>query len=173
MSPVVSSCVLYETRKLVKCVIMLDGGCRALSRDALLLRRRSRVSSSTGVPVALFSPRDSSFPLSYFPLSLSLSLSLSFALPLPLVPLPRASQGYATVVLDHTWRAKLSLLTLGRDTKPEDRLGSSSKVDNNVTPNIPRGPEVTTSPRAFPRPGPSPGGLRGIFRGRRSNGDAV
>jgi hypothetical protein len=119
-------------------------------------------------PLPFFSLRDSSFPLSYFSLSLSLSLSLFL-----LLFLLHASQGYATVVLDHTWRAKLSLLTLGRDTKPEDRLGSSSKVDNNVTPNIPRGPHVTTSPRTFPRPGPSPGGPRGISRGRRSNGDAV
>lgn len=65
-------------------------------------------------------------------------------------------QSHATVVLaDHTWRAKLSLLTLGRDIKPGNRLGSSLKVDNNVTRAHRAEPPREQIITFFPRPRPS------------------
>lgn len=103
--------ILYETRKLVKCVIMLDGGAFGHSRDAFLLRscpslrQYSRVPSSTDCTpsrLPFFLPR----------------LDASYSFPAVLFPPSRShvrdTQSRTTVVLvDHTWRVKLFLLTHG------------------------------------------------------------
>lgn len=142
--------VLYETRKLVKCVIMLDGGCRTLSGgtpsffDRPLLRY-SFVSPRLQLSFPLFfSPKICRvfFPAVFYPPCFSL---LPVSLSLSLFHVRDAKASTTVILVDHTWRAKLSLLTLCRDAELGDRLGSSLKVDNNVTPDIPWGPHAAMS----------------------------
>lgn len=92
--------VFYETRKLVKCVIMLD--------------ERGGVGFSR-------------YPSSSFALSFGVPLFFLFFLftssreiRIPTLSFSHARQRTRTTVIlvDHTRRAKLSLLTLARDTKP-------------------------------------------------------
>jgi len=90
--------VLYETRKLVKCVIMLDGG------HSRHLPPTSHRFGNTRVSRRL----PSHLPFFFLVWIRIPSHCLFPAAPLPAIPKATPLSSY----VDHTWRAKLTLLTI-------------------------------------------------------------
>lgn len=147
---------------------MLDGGCRG-SRDAFLLP--SSAPSFGNIHVSL----PTVFTVSFFfssPPRLEIRRILPRCLYSPSISSTLSSFDVVVIVMppcarcvdlvDHTWRAKPSLLTLGRELSREN-LGNSLRTDNNVTrPFLETPAGATRSPAHFFTP-------RTLFRGLDSH----
>lgn len=89
------------------------------------------------------------FSFFFFPLSLR---EIRISAPAVVFSLSRARQQIrrTVILVDHTWRAKLSLLTLARDTKPRIvQAVCCVKIDNNISRTYRGASTRTRFPRFF------------------------